>query len=89
MVFLPLYLPDSSFLRSPRLGVTALVLWVVSQGAWLQQGFQLEFMGVNTFFPGLWASTIGFFLVNCWILSIIVEDGAQTPWTSPSAATKT
>lgn len=76
MVFLPLYLPGSSFLRNPRLGILALVLWIVSQGAWLHQGFQLEFLGVNTFFPGLWASTIGFFLVNCWILGIMISDDA-------------
>ncbi|KAL2757022.1 glycosyltransferase family 50 protein [Sodiomyces alcalophilus JCM 7366] len=77
MIFLPLYLPNSSFLSSPKLGVSALVLWVASQGAWLQQGFQLEFMGGNTFFPGLWASNVGFFLVNCWILGIIITDGAS------------
>lgn len=76
MIFLPLYLPNSSFLRNPKLGVSALFLWVASQGAWLQQGFQLEFMGASTFFPGLWASTVGFFLVNCWILGIIITDGA-------------
>lgn len=84
MVFLPLYLPNSSFIQSPKLGVSALLLWVVSQGAWLQQGFQLEFMGVSTFFPGLWASTVGFFLVNCWILGIIITDGARA--TGPSKA---
>lgn len=88
MVFLPLYLPDSSFLRSPTLGVSALVAWVVSQGAWLQQGFQLEFLGANTFFPGLWVSSIGFFLVNCWILGIIIQDGAQTDRQPSKAATK-
>ncbi|KAH6675376.1 GPI mannosyltransferase [Plectosphaerella plurivora] len=89
MVFLPLYLPDSAFLRSPTLGVSALVAWVVSQGAWLQQGFQLEFLGVSTFFPGLWVSSIGFFLVNCWILGIIIQDGAQTNRQPSKAATKT
>ncbi|ROT39964.1 GPI mannosyltransferase [Sodiomyces alkalinus F11] len=77
IIFLPLYLPTSSFLSNPKLGVSALVLWVASQGAWLQQGFQLEFMGVNTFFPGLWASTVAFFLVNCWILGIIITDGSH------------
>ncbi|KAF7549961.1 hypothetical protein G7046_g8166 [Stylonectria norvegica] len=77
MVFLPLYLPNSSLLRNPRLGITALVLWVVAQAAWLQQGYQLEFLGVSTFFPGLWLASLGFFLVNCWILGIIISDGAQ------------
>ncbi|KAF6796967.1 GPI mannosyltransferase (FHA domain-containing protein) [Colletotrichum sojae] len=77
MVFLPIYLPGSSFLQNPRLGVTALVLWIVSQAAWLQQGFQLEFLEYSTFFPGLFASSVGFFLVNCWILGVIVSDGAE------------
>ncbi|KAH8173782.1 mannosyltransferase (PIG-M) domain-containing protein [Sarocladium implicatum] len=76
MVFLPLYLPQSSLLRNPKLGITALLLWILGQGAWLQQGFMLEFLGQSTFFPGLWISTLGFFLINCWILGIIIADGA-------------
>jgi phosphatidylinositol glycan class M len=36
----------------------------------------LEFLGQSTFFPGLWISTLGFFLINCWILGIIIADGA-------------
>lgn len=76
MVFLPLYLPRSSLLRSPPLGLSALVAWVVGQAAWLQQGYQLEFLGQSTFFPGLWAASLLFFLVNCWILGIIIGDGA-------------
>ncbi|KAI8306201.1 GPI mannosyltransferase 1 [Colletotrichum sp. SAR11_240] len=86
MVFLPLYLPNSAFLKSPKLGVTALGLWVVSQAAWLQQGFQLEFLGYSTFFPGLFASSVGFFLVNCWILGVIIGDGAEAA--SPVKAIK-
>ncbi|EXA00242.1 GPI mannosyltransferase 1 [Fusarium oxysporum f. sp. radicis-lycopersici 26381] len=76
MIILPLYLPNSSFLRNPKLGISALLLWVVSQAAWLQQGYQLEFLGISTFFPGLWLASLGFFLVNCWILGFIISDGA-------------
>ncbi|QPG95205.1 GPI mannosyltransferase 1 [Epichloe festucae Fl1] len=76
MIFLPLYLPTSTMLRKPSVGISALVLWIVSQGAWLQQGYQLEFLGRSTFFPGLWVSSLGFFLVDCWILGIIISDGA-------------
>ncbi|POR37300.1 GPI mannosyltransferase 1 [Tolypocladium paradoxum] len=75
MIFLPLYLPGSSLLRKPTLGISVLLLWVVSQAAWLQQAYQLEFLGHSTFFPGLWLSSLGFFLVNCWILGIIISDG--------------
>ncbi|KAF4124927.1 GPI mannosyltransferase 1 subunit M [Geosmithia morbida] len=76
MVFLPLYLPRSSLLRSRPLGLTALVLWVATQASWLQQGYELEFLGESTFFPGLWIASLSFFLVNCWILAIIITDGA-------------
>ncbi|CAH0048306.1 unnamed protein product [Clonostachys solani] len=77
MVFLPLYLPNSSLLRNPKLGISALLLWVGTQGAWLQQGYQLEFLGNSTFFPGLWLSSLAFFATNCWILGIIISDGAS------------
>ncbi|QLI66163.1 GPI mannosyltransferase 1 [Metarhizium brunneum] len=86
MIFLPLYLPTSTFLRKPRLGMTALVLWLVSQGAWLHQGYELEFLGRSTFFPGLWASSVAFFLVNCWILGVIISDGGAH--TAPKARTE-
>lgn len=76
LVFLPLYLPRSSFLRNPRLGITALALWVLTQAAWLHQGYALEFLGESTFVPGLWMSSLAFFLANCWILGIIVSDVA-------------
>ncbi|QUC17445.1 uncharacterized protein UV8b_01686 [Ustilaginoidea virens] len=78
MIFLPLYLPGSTLLRKPAVGVSALVLWIAAQAAWLQQGYQLEFLGRSTFFPGLWAASLAFFLVNCWILGIIICDGAVT-----------
>ncbi|CAK7267781.1 GPI mannosyltransferase 1 [Sporothrix epigloea] len=74
MVLLPVYLPQSSFLQSPRKGVLALVLWVAGQAAWLQQGFLLEFLGQSTFVPGLWLASLTFFAVNCWILGVIVTD---------------
>ncbi|KAF1841885.1 glycosyltransferase family 50 protein [Cucurbitaria berberidis CBS 394.84] len=74
MMFLPYYLPDSTLLRSPSIGITALLAWVLGQVAWLQQGFQLEFNGYSTFVPGLWASGILFFLVNVGILAVIISD---------------
>jgi phosphatidylinositol glycan class M len=74
MVFLPFYLPDSTPLRRPALGATALASWVVGQALWLQQGYNLEFLGKSTFVPGLWAASAAFFLINCWILGLIVAD---------------
>ncbi|KAI7159634.1 glycosyltransferase family 50 protein [Hortaea werneckii] len=76
MVFLPFYLPYSSFMRRPKLGVSALVLWILGQAAWLQQGYELEFLGHSTFLPGLWLASASFYLINCWILGVIVADVA-------------
>lgn len=74
-------------MKKPVLGGAALALWVATQGAWLQQAYNLEFLGRSTFVPGLWRASLAFFLVNCWILGIIIGDlagkgrqpGAQTP----------
>ncbi|KAL1977518.1 hypothetical protein VTN31DRAFT_377 [Thermomyces dupontii] len=74
LVLLPLYLPSSSFLKRPALGILALLLWVAAQAAWLQQGYQLEFLGHSTFVPGLWLASLAFFTVNIWILGVIVSD---------------
>lgn len=87
MVFLPFYLPNSIFIRRPRLGLSALIGWIVGQAAWLQQGYQLEFLGHSTFVPGLWLSTMLFFIVNCWILGLIVSDVATRPPSTKMDAT--
>ncbi|KAK5171905.1 GPI mannosyltransferase 1 [Saxophila tyrrhenica] len=84
MVFLPFYLPGSSMLRKPSLGITALALWVVGQAAWLQQAYGLEFLGHSTFVPGLWLASMLFFGINCWILGIIVQDIGVQPGSSAS-----
>lgn len=52
---------------------------MTSQAFWLHQGFQLEFMGLSTFLPGLWLASLGFFIVNCWILGVIVSDVGKWP----------
>lgn len=74
MVFLPFYLPTSSLLAHRYFGILAATLWVLTQALWLQQGFQLEFLGQSTFLPGLWVSSMLFFLTNTWLLAIIVSD---------------
>ncbi|CZT44649.1 probable GPI mannosyltransferase 1 [Rhynchosporium secalis] len=81
MVFLPFYLPNSSLLANKSLGISAAMLWVLTQALWLQKGFQLEFLGQSTFVPGLWVASILFFLTNTWLLGIIVGD---IGWTSRS-----
>ncbi|KAL8809920.1 MAG: hypothetical protein Q9200_002998 [Gallowayella weberi] len=74
LILLPLYLPTSSFLSSPRLGILALTLWISTQALWLHQAYRLEFLGLSTFIPGLFISGLLFFAVNTWILGIMVED---------------
>ncbi|KAL8282971.1 hypothetical protein RB597_010384 [Gaeumannomyces tritici] len=75
MVLLPLYLPRSSLVAgSRRKGLVALLLWVAGQAAWLQQGFELEFVGRSVFLPGLWLASLSFFLINCWILGVVISD---------------
>jgi phosphatidylinositol glycan class M len=49
------------------------------QALWLQQGYQLEFLGHSTFVPGLWLSSMAFFAVNCWILGLVVADIGNRP----------
>ncbi|KAF2223705.1 PIG-M-domain-containing protein [Elsinoe ampelina] len=88
MVFLPFYLPDSVFMRNRTLGISALAAWAVGQAIWLQQGYQLEFLGNSTFIQ-LWHSTISFFAVNCWILGVIVSDIASRTPANAVAAKKT
>ena len=74
LVFLPLYLPTSSFRRNPVLGLVALALWIITQALWLWFGYRLEFLGESTFVPGLFGASLLFFLVNCWILGVVVSD---------------
>ncbi|ODM18220.1 GPI mannosyltransferase 1 [Aspergillus cristatus] len=74
LIFLPFYLPNSSLLRKPRLGLSVAALWVIAQALWLHQGFRLEFLGISSFVPGLFLAGLFFYAVNCWILGILVED---------------
>lgn len=76
MVFLPFYLPRSSLSAKPRLGWIALAAWILGQAFWLQQGYQLEFLGRSSFL-GLWLSSYSFFAINVWLLGIIVFDIRQ------------
>jgi GPI mannosyltransferase 1 subunit M len=79
LIFLPLYLPNSSLLRRPVLGLAALVLWILGQALWLQQGYELEFLGKSTFVPGLFAASLVFFAVNSWILGLVIGDAVDKP----------
>ncbi|KAK9372366.1 PIG-M-domain-containing protein [Lipomyces chichibuensis] len=74
IVLLPFYLPSSAMLKNKWLGIWALILWTLAQALWLQQGFELEYLGNSTFVPGIFAATLIFFSVNIWILGVAIED---------------
>ncbi|KAL9084593.1 MAG: hypothetical protein Q9159_005142 [Coniocarpon cinnabarinum] len=61
----------SQYFLWPLTGVLALGLWVIGQGAWLQQGYGLEFLGQTMFANGLWLTSLIFFAVNAWVIGII------------------
>jgi GPI mannosyltransferase 1 subunit M len=63
----------------PLLLCVYIILLTILKAFWLHQGFQLEFMGLSTFLPGLWLASLGFFIVNCWILGVIVSDIGKWP----------
>ncbi|KAJ5935848.1 hypothetical protein N7466_005395 [Penicillium verhagenii] len=83
LILLPFYLPSSEFIRKPVLGISAAFVWVVAQGLWLQQGYNLEFLGLSAFIPGLFLASLFFFVVNAWILGIIVRDGGESADLNP------
>lgn len=72
MVFLPTYAAGTG-LSWCRLG-TMLAVWVGAQAAWLNEGYRLEFLGKNVFWPGLFAGNVLFFLGNTWILGQLIAD---------------
>ncbi|QQK43687.1 Mannosyltransferase (PIG-M), putative [Penicillium digitatum] len=77
LILLPFYLPFSSLVRKPTLGISAAMLWIAGQALWLHQGYNLEFLGLPSFVPGLFLAGLFFFAVNVWILGIIVRDGGD------------
>lgn len=79
LIFLPIYLRSSSLLGTNKVqGFFCLILWIASQGSWLFFGYKLEFLGQNTFYPGLLFSACFFFLSNIYILGVFIDDFAQT-----------
>lgn len=72
LIFVPHFLSRSKL--TLMRGIIILVVWVVSQGAWLYYAYNLEFLGESTFDTGLFTAAIGFFLSNCWILGEFITD---------------
>lgn len=75
LVFLPIYLRNSTFTSTKKLkGVLLLAAWIFSQSIWLLFAYKLEFLGENTFFPQLFYSSCFFFITNVFILGEFIED---------------
>ena len=51
-----------------------LVVWFGAQALWLYEGYELEFLGLARFFPGLFLGSVVFFLANVWIVGECVCD---------------
>lgn len=75
LIFLPNYLAGSKLLQKSYLGLglTLLLSWVATQGLWLYNAYNLEFLGISTFDSGLFYSASLFYLSNCWILSVFID----------------
>lgn len=71
LVLLPFYVP--SLKKAGVIKYVFAALWVGAQGMWLHYGFQLEFLGVSTFYPQLFAATLLFFIVNIWGTCLLIR----------------
>ncbi|KAI8351257.1 GPI mannosyltransferase 1 [Mortierella sp. GBAus27b] len=81
IVFLPLLIPNMA--TNPRLsfmsqGKNMLIGWVVTQGLWLSQAYNLEFLGLNTFWNLFLASGL-MFATNVWILVELISGAEYEP----------
>ncbi|EGV63671.1 GPI mannosyltransferase 1 [Yamadazyma tenuis] len=79
LIFLPQYLASSALVRARYVrGIVVLVLWVATQALWLYFAYKLEFLGESTFDNGLLLASCVFFISNCWILRVFIDDTDTT-----------
>ncbi|KAG0052384.1 hypothetical protein BGZ83_002678 [Gryganskiella cystojenkinii] len=81
IVFLPLLIPCLA--SNPRMslrkqGKNMLLGWVLSQGLWLSQAYNLEFLGLNTFWKLFLASAL-MYASNVWILAELITGAEYEP----------
>ncbi|KAJ6597062.1 glycosyltransferase family 50 protein [Mycena vulgaris] len=70
LLLLPLLLPRLSISRYNA--IAYLVVWIGTQGLWLNEAYKLEFLGQNVFF-GLWVRGLIYVAGNCWVLAGIMD----------------
>ncbi|KAG7854605.1 hypothetical protein KL939_004878 [Ogataea angusta] len=77
LCFLPIYTANSTI--KPTTTVFLLAAWIATQGLWLWNAYQLEFLGKpDIFTTGIWLSSCLFFVCNCVLLMAFANDlGAQ------------
>lgn len=75
MVLLPFYGPSAERIGKKKrpLAILAVALWIISQVLWIREGYLLEFIGESTFYPGLFLTTMIFFIVNCWVVGLFIS----------------
>ncbi|KAG0250879.1 hypothetical protein BG011_008006, partial [Mortierella polycephala] len=81
IVFLPLLIPCLG--STPRMGFRSqglkmLLAWAASQGLWLSQAYNLEFLGLNTFWNLFLASAL-MYASNVWILIELITGADYEP----------
>ncbi|KAF9114214.1 hypothetical protein BGX27_011416 [Mortierella sp. AM989] len=81
IVFLPLLIPCLT--ANPRMGLRSqglnmLLAWVASQALWLSQAYNLEFLGLNTFWNLFLASAL-MYASNVWILIELITGADYEP----------
>ncbi|KAG7877371.1 hypothetical protein KL938_004127 [Ogataea parapolymorpha] len=73
LCFLPIYTANSTI--KPTKTVFLLATWIVTQGLWLWNAYQLEFLGkADIFTTGIWLSSCLFFVNNCVLLMAFAND---------------
>ncbi|AET41549.1 glycosylphosphatidylinositol-alpha 1,4 mannosyltransferase I Ecym_8267 [Eremothecium cymbalariae DBVPG len=72
LILLPFYLAETTLTWTK--GVFIGILWVASQILWLYHGYLLEFEGRDVFYPGIFFSSVVFFLANIYLLSVFIID---------------
>ncbi|KAH3664109.1 hypothetical protein OGAPHI_004823 [Ogataea philodendri] len=75
MCFLPIYTANSTI--KPTRAAWLIGAWVISQGLWLWNGYQLEFLGKPDIFTnGIWSSSCLFFVCNSILAVNFINDMA-------------
>ena len=66
------------WLSGAKLGVgrllVMLAVWFGAQALWLYEGYELEFLGLARFFPGLFLGSVVFLLANVWVVGECIYD---------------